>query len=225
MKSGEKLALRLVLFAFIGVIGFTIYLELDYRKNSVDANAFQAAHETKETSETKEVNITLPIGVIPTGIIPEDLPDAESRGATILTLYCGQCHELPTPVMHSSEEWPPILERMQSYFRDSKKGMLRHVMLPPQKDWQILEVYLSENAQRSLGDPLRYDDIKTEAGQAFISTCSQCHAAPSPESHKKSEWPRVVLRMKSNMRAANIPAPEQATLLKIIDFLQGHSKA
>jgi hypothetical protein len=97
-------------------------------------------------------------------------------------------------------------------------------MLPPEKDWHILEAYLSNNAQLSLEDPLRYDDIKTEAGQAFLATCSQCHAAPSPESHTKSEWPRVVLRMKSNMLAANIPAPEQPTLLKIIDFLQGHSK-
>ena len=112
---------------------------------------------------------------------------------------------------------------MQSYLKTSKKDMLRHIILPPKKDWLVLESYLVNNTQTSL-DPLKYDDIDTTLGQAFVSTCSQCHAAPSPESHTRNEWPRVVLRMKANMLAAGLPAPEQATLLKIIDFLQHHSK-
>ena len=219
MKSGEKLALRTVFIVFVGIVGFTIYLELDYRKTS----PLLVATPTTPVHKTTQQSIDKKIGIIPKGLNPNDLPDAGSRGATLMNIYCAQCHELPTPVMHSATEWPAILSRMQSHLQETKKGMLRHVISPPKNDWPILKRYLIDNAQTSI-DPLKYDDIETTSGKVFISTCSQCHAAPSPESHTQKEWPRVVLRMKSNMLAANIPLPEQDKLLTIIDFLQLHSK-
>ena len=222
MKPGEKSALRLALVSFLAVVGFTLYLELDYQKNSPQ---LQPSHSDEDLNHLQEniSKLSLKKGIIPKGMSPNDLPDAESRGATILTLYCAQCHDLPIPAMHSSTEWPAILARMQSYLQTSKKGMLGHIILPPRKDWLILKDYLANNAQASL-DPLKYNDLNTMPGLAFVSTCSQCHTTPSPESHTKSEWPRVVLRMKANMLAADMPLPEQATLLTIIDFLQQHSK-
>lgn len=227
MKTGEKFALRLVLIAFVGVVGFTIYLELDFRKSSPHLQPEHSEEEPRHTQarEPQEsiAKFSIPKG-IPKGVDPNDLPDAESRGATLLTLYCAQCHDLPTPAMHSSSEWPAILRRMQSHLQASKNGMLRHVIMPPKKDWPRLENYLAANAQASL-DPLKYDDIDTAPGQTFVATCSQCHTAPSSESHTKSEWPRVVLRMKANMRAAEVPVPAQTTLLQIIDFLQLHSRS
>ena len=222
MKSGEKSALRLVFITFLVTVGFTIYRELDYQKTSP---LLQPPHNKEEPKHLQEsiTKLSLKKGIIPKGMSQNDLPDAESRGATLLTLYCAQCHDLPIPAMHSSTEWPAILARMQSHLQTSKKGMLRHVILPPKKYWPVLEDYLVNNAQVAL-DPLKYDDINTTLGQEFVSTCSQCHTAPSPKSHTKNEWPRVVLRMKANMLAADLPAPEQATLLKIIDYLQHHSK-
>lgn len=221
MKSGEKFALRLVIIAFLGIAGFTIYLELDYRKTSPLAKPAPVV-EANTFAENRTGAAPVPKGIIPTGMNPDDLPEPDSRGATVLTLYCAQCHELPTPAMHSAAEWPAILTRMQSHLLASKKGMLGRIIQPPEKDWLILGDYLVTNGQRSL-DPLQYTDLNTVSGQAFVSTCSQCHAAPAPESHTKTEWPRVVLRMKSNMSAANIPTPEQDTLLTIIDYLQQHS--
>jgi cytochrome c5 len=223
MKSGEKLALRLTLVAFLGIAGFTAYLELDYRKTSPTLKPAVSGANADKLASGKMTDVSASRGLLPKGVTPNNLPNAESRGATLVTLYCGQCHNLPTPVMHSAQEWPAIMVRMQSYFQASKNGILRHVILPPQKDLKILEAYLTSNAQPSL-DPLKYDDIATQRGQRFISTCSQCHTAPSPKSHTKNEWPRVVLRMKANMQAANLSAPEQSTLLDIIDFLQHHSK-
>lgn len=212
----------MVLITFLIIAGFTIYLEWEYQKTSP---LLQLSRNEKESKHSQDnfAKLSLQTGIIPKGMSPNDLPDAENRGATLLTLYCTQCHDLPVPVMHSSTEWPGILARMQSYLQISKKDMLRHIILPPKKDWLTLEDYLVNNAQVAL-DPLRYDDINTALGQAFVSTCSQCHTAPSPESHTKKEWPRVVLRMKANMLAADLPAPEQATLLNVIDFLQNHSK-
>ena len=222
MKSGEKVAARLVLITFLLIAGFTIYLESDYQKSSPQ---LQPSHDVKKPKHPPNqlAKLTLQKGRIPKGMSTNDLPDAESRGATLLTLYYGQCHDLPIPEMHSSKEWPEVLARMQSYLQTSKKEMLRHVILPPKKDWSILASYLVNNAQVPL-NPLKYDDINTSPGKAFVSACSQCHSAPSPESHTKKEWPRVVLRMKANMLAADLPAPAQATLLDIIDFLQHHSK-
>lgn len=222
MKNGEKLALRIVLIVFVSIVGFTVYLELDYRKTSPLLNTAKTVEPNRVVQE-RVIKPGLSKGVIPKGITPNDLPDAESRGATILTIYCAQCHDLPTPTMHSSAEWPAILTRMQSHLKTSRNGMLRHIILPPEKDWHVLESYLTNNAQTSL-NPLKYDDIASVSGKAFTTTCSQCHTAPSPKAHTRNEWPRVVLRMKANMLAANIPTPKQETLLTIIDFLQRHSK-
>ena len=221
MKAGEKRALRLVLILFVGIIGFTVYLEMEYRQSSPHAKTTPVTR----TSEQAELQNTSFLKIIiPKGMTANDLPDPESRGATILLIYCAQCHELPTPVMHSALEWPLVLTRMQSHLRNSKNGMLRHVVVPPKKDWPVLEKYLSQHAQIPL-DPRKYDDLDSIAGKAFLSICSQCHTAPSPESHTKNEWPRVVLRMKSNMLAANITPPKQETLLNVIDFLQRYSKS
>ena len=221
MKTGEKISLQIVLIVFVGIVVFTIYLEMDYRKTSPVEKSSPATEMQKPSPEELE-KLSFLKRMIPKGMNPSNLPDADSRGAILLTIYCTQCHELPTPTMHNSAEWPTVLTRMQMYLKTSKGGMLRHVIFPPKKDWPILEDYLLNNAQTSL-DPLKYKDINTAAGKAFVSTCSQCHAAPSPESHTKNEWPRVVLRMKSNIIAANMTAPDQKTLLAIIDFLQRHS--
>lgn len=223
MKTGEKGALQIVLILFVGIVGFAIYLERDYRKTSPVEKSL-ATTKMQETSQGEPEKLSSLKRMIPKGMNPNDLPDADSRGAALLNIYCTQCHELPTPSMHNSTEWPSVLTRMQMHLKSSKGGMLRHVIFPPKKDWRILEDYLLNNAQISL-DPLKYEDINTGSGKAFVSICSQCHAAPSPESHTKNEWPRVVLRMKSNMMAANIAAPEQKTLLAIIDYLQRHSNA
>ena len=46
------------------------------------------------------------------GISPADLPDGDSEGAQGFTKFCTQCHVLPSPKMHSAQEWWPIVERM-----------------------------------------------------------------------------------------------------------------
>lgn len=202
MKPGEKSALYLVLIAFFGLMAFAIFLELDYQQTASPTDRQQATENSRINTD-RLANQPASAGRIPKGVTPDDLPNATGRGASILTLYCAQCHNLPIPAMLSSSEWPAVLKRMQAHLKASKSGMLQHVILPPENDWLILEKYLTENAQIPL-DPLKYTDLSSAAGQAFIVVCSQCHAAPSPKSHTKNEWPRVVLRMKSNMLAAKI---------------------
>src|SRR5688572_26131367 len=53
-------------------------------------------------------NVALP----PPGTTAADLPEPNSRGATLIAQYCVQCHNIPAPQMHSATDWPGIARRM-----------------------------------------------------------------------------------------------------------------
>ena len=203
--------------AFAAIIALTVYLEIKHQET-----------HNPNTMASNENNTGSPVNtdklmVIPAGLNPDNLPDADSRGATMLTLYCVQCHELPPPAMHSSTEWDTVLDRMQDHIQSTRGSMLRHVLMPPEKDWQILKLYLEDHAQIPL-DKTTTSDLETDAGQAFKTYCSQCHAPPNPETHTRNEWPRVVLRMKSHILRIGKKMPDQDTLLQIIEYLQNHAR-
>jgi len=219
MKSGEKRALWAVLAGGVGILALTVYLESNYQQREA---RIDRAHAVKD-SVPEPSPTGLDARVIPKGLNPLDLPDADGRGATLLTLYCVQCHDLPTPLMHSAREWPAIIDRMQHLMASRSTGMLAHVIMPAEKDWQQLRNYMDEFAQTAL-DSSRFDDLDSPEGLAFQSTCSQCHATPSPTQHTAREWPRVVLRMKTHMRNAGKDVPDAETTQQVVSYLQEHSK-
>ncbi len=219
MKSGEKRALWAVLAGGIGILALTVYLESNYQAREA---RIDRAHAVK-AGAAEPSPAGLDARVIPKGLNPLDLPDADGRGATLLTLYCVQCHDLPTPLMHSAAEWPAIIDRMQRHMGSRSTGMLAHVIMPAEKDWQQLRDYMSEFAQTPL-DSRRYDDLDSPAGQTFQAICSQCHATPSPAQHTVREWPRVVLRMKAHMRNAGKQVPDAETTQQLVGYLQKHGK-
>ena len=59
--------------------------------------------------------------VVPPGTRPEDLPVPESRGAALVNQYCSQCHNLPSPSLHTAVEWPQVVERMRQNITTLKK--------------------------------------------------------------------------------------------------------
>ena len=219
MKSGEKRALWAVLAGGVGILALTVYLESNYQQREARIDRTHAVKDSAvEPSPTG-----LDARVIPKGLNPLDLPDADGRGATLLTLYCVQCHDLPTPLMHSAGEWPAILDRMQRHMGSRSTGMLAHVIMLAEKDWRELREYLNEFAQTAL-DSSRFDDLDSPAGQTFQSLCSQCHATPSPSRHTAREWPRVVLRMKVHMRNAGKDVPNEEATQQVVNYLQKHGK-
>ncbi len=219
MKSGEKHALWAVLAAGLGLLALTVYLESNYQQREA---RIDRTHALREPAAEAPPN-GLDARVIPRGLNPLDLPGADSHGATLLTLYCVQCHDLPTPLMHSAAEWPAILDRMQRYMDARSTGMLAHVIMPAEKDWRQLRDYMGEFAQTAL-DSSRFDDLDSPAGQRFQTLCSQCHATPSPTQHTAREWPRVVLRMKAHMRNAGKRVPDAETTQQVVGYLQKHGK-
>jgi len=217
MKSGERNVLWFVIAAVALIIGLTTYLELEHRKSDAGQQVVQLANEDLTTTSTGPGT-----AIIPKGINPDALPDPDTRGATLLVLYCAQCHELPTPLMHTAEEWQGVVKRMQERMQAGRGGMLSRVIMPPEKDWGILTQYVASHGQKAF-DPGSVGDLETPAGRAFQTMCSICHAMPDPAQHTAKEWPRVVARMKSNMRSAQGELPDEETSKLVISYLQSHS--
>lgn len=53
-------------------------------------------HGMMDQRHMKEMMQQMMGGMLPPGIRPQDLPEPESLGATLLSTYCSQCHNLPS---------------------------------------------------------------------------------------------------------------------------------
>lgn len=168
-------------------------------------------------------------GLLPPGIDPALLPEPQSQDARLFARYCGQCHQLPGPGMHTAQEWPGVVESMNRRMQmmSGRRGMMGMMMggieVPDPSELQVLISYLQLHAQRPL-DRSQYSDLDTPAGKAFQSTCSRCHALPDPKQHSQDEWSGVVARMKENMIAMGKTVPDEATFEEIVAFLQSHAR-
>ena len=213
MQKGEKVALWLAFGAIGLVIAMAVIMEIHTQKNDVLEKTTQG-----ETTESARMGVWM----IPKGVNPAALPEPHSPGAKALQLYCAQCHELPVPAMHTPMEWSAVLMRMRGAVKDrGGRGMLSRMTVPGEKDWDTLFQYLRKHALQPI-DAEQYQLDSPGAG-AFMSTCSQCHGAPSPKLHTAKQWPRVVLRMKQHMQSGKAEIPDPATTQQIVDFLKANS--
>lgn len=159
-------------------------------------------------------------GNMPHGISPTMLPEPESIGAKAVTEYCTQCHALPAPGMHTAEEWPAIVGRMNMRMQ-MMDGMMG-IDAPDQKDMTTVIDYLQTNAQLPI-DKTAYPDLKSASGKIFSQACSQCHALPEPKQHTADVWPTVVGRMLGHIAVRNKSMPNHQNTKQIIEYLQRHS--
>jgi cytochrome c5 len=139
--------------------------------------------------------------MLPLGITTADLPSPNSPGAKLLVLYCTQCHSLPSPSMHTAEQWPAVNSRMFSRMSmmSGMMGMMK-VELPSSEEQRTIVSYLKTNAMRSLA-PSKLPDPGSQGAVLFNEMCSQCHPLPDPKLHTADEWPKIVDRMQSNTRS------------------------
>lgn len=142
--------------------------------------------------------------ILPPGPRPEQLPEPDSPGARAMARYCVQCHYLPSPAMHTAENWPKTVERMVPRMQGKgnmgtlMQDMMGGVQAPSGEEVQTLLAYLRRHGQQPI-DRARYPDLATPEGRAFDLACSQCHALPDPKRHTAREWPAVVERMKKHL--------------------------
>ena len=190
-------------------------------------------------------------GVVPPGIKPGDLPEPGSEGAKLMARYCVQCHNLPSPMMHSAAEWPGVAEkmfqRMSMCSRMSGMGMMgnmggmgmkgmmggasgngmmgmMNIKAPSAKEQEIIVSYLKEHSLKSI-QPGALPLPRSKGAILFAATCAQCHALPDPGQYTAQEWPQVVALMRKNMVAMGKTVPDVATLRTITEFLEDAARA
>lgn len=185
--------------------------------------------------------------ILPERMRPSQLPDAGSRGARLVSLYCVQCHNLPDPAMHDARSWPEVVRRMVPRMegRGNLGPLMADLMLPPGSGGRALAAptpaeeadivrYLQRHAQRGFdpaADPELAQAMQRGPGRMFADACSQCHVLPDPTQHTAEEWPKVVLRMRENLewmtRAVGgraDPREPQLSVPEIVGFLQRYAR-
>lgn len=158
--------------------------------------------------------------MLPPGIKPEDLPVPDSTGAKLLVRFCGQCHNLPSPAMHTAEQWPAIADRMFSRMSmmSGMGGMMMSVGSPTVEERQMIVAYLKANALKTIS-PDVLPAPKSSGALLFKDRCSRCHPLPDPKLHTASEWPKIVEKMKANMRTMNKQEITESEKKEIVNYL------
>jgi cytochrome c5 len=175
-------------------------------------------------------------GVVPPpGMTPERLPDSDSTGARLLSRYCAQCHDLPSPRYKTAEQWPAVYERMLQRMQMMSGGMMGGGMMgggmmmgmrvdaPVDSESRELLAYLQAQGMRE-ARPVELAAGPSKELAVFREVCSRCHALPSPSLHAPEEWAAVVARMEGNMRLMNRPAIDLQQREAISRFLQTVSR-
>jgi cytochrome c5 len=155
--------------------------------------------------------------VMPPGMQPKDLPEPDSRGASLLQTYCVQCHALPGPGRHTAGEWPAVLDKMNLLMDVASRfgGLMGKVRMPGADEKEVLKVYLTDNALQPMqGEP------RGMGAAAFTSHCGSCHALPDAGQHTREEWPTVMKRMQHNMTVMKYAPPSRELMVQIQLYLQ-----
>lgn len=216
MKDNRNLVIGIALL-IVGVIGLSALSGM-----RLATGGMMGATMMMERTGMKQMMTNMMGAQLPPGLDPERLPDPRSSGVQLLVRYCTQCHELPGPGMHTADEWPPVVDRMNRHMR-MMKSMMHNIEAPNNDELRTLVAYLQQHAQIPI-DRARYKDLSAPAGKLFEAMCSQCHVLPDPRQHTDKEWPGVVGRMTQNMKTMGKPLPDQATLETVIEFLKTHAK-
>jgi len=201
VKKGEKLGIWMIVGLMCFFFGLTVYLEV----NRSDSAASGGASKSKA--------FYFP------DIDPGQLPEVGTPVVEKYKLYCGQCHALPLPAMHARRDWSAIVARMMTHSRDQAGGFVVRILVPKDEEKRDLVAYLQRNGQKA-ADLALLEEPNSLSVRAFTGLCGRCHAVPDPLQHSASEWPRIVLRMKDNMRMAGQMEPDADTLQVVTAFLQ-----
>ncbi len=156
-------------------------------------------------------------GLPPIQYNADDLPEPGSRGAGLLQVYCIQCHWLPSPRMHTADEWGYLMRNMLLRARTLEyrlggpliTGLVGEVVmaglttaeLPSDQQVDTMLAYLQRNAM-----PAAQPGELTEGPgrELFLKRCAICHAAPSPRAHTAAGWDAIVAKMRGLIVQADL---------------------
>lgn len=199
------------LVKWAGVLGVVTSLAA-CRQAPPPANTAAETHGLNRQDELllAAANIALP----PPGLSAADLPDPNSKGAQLEAQFCSQCHNLPSPGMHSATDWPGVARRM--WLRMEWLPPTLGVKVPTMAERFTTLQYLTANA-------LKVSAANLPAGpgrETFQLVCSRCHALPDPRVHSPADWPTVFARMQQNMERMKVAPLERSQTSDILLYLQ-----
>lgn len=152
---------------------------------------------------------------IPGGVKAQQLPDPQHKGAILYAKYCNQCHGLPSPRMHSTDDWPLRFEKMMDHV-SLLAGASPEVKIPADTERQEIVSFLKGNGFTGLpaNSPLLGEP------KAFNATwfCSACHAVPDPRQFPAGEWSKIVERMNIYRRKQGRKEMSKSDRKAVVDF-------
>ena len=92
--------------AFFLLVGVSVFA------GQIAANSAEGEIEQIEGRHAKDMMRSVMGEVLPPVTKPSELPAPDSQGAQLLKRFCIQCHGLPSPGLHTHDEWPAIYRRM-----------------------------------------------------------------------------------------------------------------
>ncbi|MBF0627923.1 MAG: hypothetical protein HQL91_06860 [Magnetococcales bacterium] len=158
-------------------------------------------------------------GLLPT-LAATDLKDAESPGAKLVYRFCGQCHSVPGPGMHTHEEWNQVFWRM-IWRMQVMRAQFKDFHVPTYGESQVMFSYVTGHALQAINTGDVAPDA--EGAKEFLKICMQCHRLPDPAQHEARDWREVVVRMKSHMKNMSRTIPGQEETDRIVSFLKARA--
>lgn len=155
--------------------------------------------------------------IIPEGITEKEIPEPASTGGKYYVRYCNQCHNLPNPVMYSSDEWRSVFERMMEHATIIGAGM-EGIELPSLSDKEEIIVYLQRNGLKAI--PKGSKILERAGAFKFLWFCSTCHAPPDPSIHTFEDWKKVISRMNDHRKKWGRPTMSFEETEVILQFLK-----
>ena len=209
MRGGVKL------IVIVGTLSALLACRKEAPANNTGANpGAQGAQPTGQNRQDELLLAAANVALPPPGVTAADLPEPNSKGAQLVAQYCGQCHNIPTPQMHSATDWPSIARRM--WLRMELLPSTLQVKVPSAGERFAILDYLNTNALKVSGSTLP----PGVGREAFSQVCSRCHALPDPRTHSREDWPTVYARMERNMERMKVPAPTREQTTDILLYLQ-----
>ncbi len=185
---------------------------------------FDANGANQQYNNMMDNNMDCATTAMPQGIDPQLLPNKNSQSAQTFIKYCSQCHRVPGPGLHTSAQWPSVIERMNKRMKMmSQDMMMMNIKAPTEKELALITEYVTQNAQQAMTiDEIA--KINSTNGEKFKQVCAQCHALPNPAKYPKSAWPSIIKRMRANMLNMGKTPPDENTTNAILNFLVTQAK-
>jgi hypothetical protein len=172
-------------------------------------------------------------GLPPNSYRLADLPEPEARGALLQQVYCVQCHGVSSPRMHTSEEWPILIRRMNMRMRTLRDRLggetiegavdemlmagLQAANIPTAEDQDSLIAYFTRHGL----PPAEPGEIGNGPDDLlYMEYCSLCHEAPSRTAHGPEGAEALVYRMSAMMEMLDMVPPSEAEKQRLVRYLQ-----